>query len=178
MIRRTVSPLQERPASTLSSHSTQLNVTRELPPPMLNANSQAKPLYAPHAFILSSSNAFETSSISNAFDFTVYRLPEDRFPCRTMGPYLRNPYFVGRTEILNAIKAQLLPYPTKLSTASVAICGLGGMGKTQVALSFALAEELEFETISWAVAEDQIKLANSFANFSLALGLIKHIRTT
>jgi hypothetical protein len=49
-------------------------------------------------------------------------------------PFSRNPRFVGRDIELETLQAKLL---TSIGTRKVAVVGLGGIGKTQVALKFA-----------------------------------------
>ncbi|KAI9681249.1 MAG: hypothetical protein M1817_002531 [Caeruleum heppii] len=55
-------------------------------------------------------------------------------------PYTENPSFVGRHEILAKVKERLRPGPdgqADWSQSRVALCGLGGVGKTQIALQYA-----------------------------------------
>ncbi|MBA2394055.1 MAG: toll/interleukin-1 receptor domain-containing protein, partial [Ktedonobacteraceae bacterium] len=53
-------------------------------------------------------------------------------------PYRRNPFFIGRDEILSRLHAQLQSgQATALSQSPQAISGLGGIGKTQVATEYA-----------------------------------------
>src|SRR5262249_19903947 len=60
-------------------------------------------------------------------------------------PYLRNPHFTGRDELLERLDRQLLlttqDDPTNMRRAALtqpqAIKGLGGIGKTQIAIEYA-----------------------------------------
>ncbi len=52
-------------------------------------------------------------------------------------PYRRNPFFTGREEILAHLNAVLRSSRTAALTQPQAISGLGGVGKTQIALEYA-----------------------------------------
>jgi hypothetical protein len=93
--------------------------------------------------------------------------------------------FVGREEVLKAIDSHLLPppgnsapqYDEQLDEESgeqlraFAICGLGGMGKTQLAVEYAFSRREHFEAIFWLGADDVQILASNFAQISQQLGL-------
>ncbi|MGH2509883.1 MAG: helix-turn-helix domain-containing protein, partial [Ktedonobacteraceae bacterium] len=49
-------------------------------------------------------------------------------------PFPRNPFFTGRDEILEALHSQLGDQQVVALTQSLALSGLGGVGKTQIAL--------------------------------------------
>ncbi|KAL4909946.1 hypothetical protein BDW74DRAFT_186277 [Aspergillus multicolor] len=74
--------------------------------------------------------------------------PEPR-PSRTashwMVPFYRNMRFVGREEEIDRIEELLNTSPAK-----IAVCGLGGVGKTQIALEVAhRMRERDFDSIFW-----------------------------
>src|SRR5436305_12457759 len=52
-------------------------------------------------------------------------------------PYLRNPFFTGREDLLMKLHEQLTATKATALTQSQAIDGLGGMGKTQIAVEYA-----------------------------------------
>src|ERR1700694_5644990 len=52
-------------------------------------------------------------------------------------PYRRNPYFTGREDILKDLHEKFREAKTANWTSAYAISGLGGIGKTQVALEYA-----------------------------------------
>ncbi|RSL54940.1 hypothetical protein CEP54_009623 [Fusarium duplospermum] len=54
---------------------------------------------------------------------------------------------------------------------SFAICGLGGIGKTELAVQYAHTRKRYFEAIFWLGADDSKILASSFANLAVQLGL-------
>jgi tetratricopeptide (TPR) repeat protein len=68
-------------------------------------------------------------------------------------PLPRNPFFTGREEILEALHTQLHVEQVVALTQSYAIRGLGGIGKTQIALEYAYRHALEYSAIFWIDAE-------------------------
>ena len=68
-------------------------------------------------------------------------------------PLPRNPFFTGREEILEALHTQLHVEQVVALTQSYAIRGLGGIGKTQIALEYAYRHTLEYSAIFWIDAE-------------------------
>jgi KaiC/GvpD/RAD55 family RecA-like ATPase len=51
-----------------------------------------------------------------------------------------------------------------------ALCGLGGMGKTQIAVHFVYRHRNDFDAILWVHADTETKLLVSFKNFAVELG--------
>jgi len=68
-------------------------------------------------------------------------------PC-FMVPYERNPFFTGRDEFLNQLFNQLRD-PTPRYHGRLALYGLGGIGKTQVALEFVHRFQSSYSRIYW-----------------------------
>ncbi len=68
-------------------------------------------------------------------------------------PLPRNPFFTGREEILEALYTQLHVEQVVALTQSYALRGLGGIGKTQIALEYAYRHALEYSAIFWIEAE-------------------------
>jgi hypothetical protein len=96
-------------------------------------------------------------------------------PCYMVNPYQENRYFIGRDEILQDLRTKLLQDNKHANRqATYALCGLGGVGKTQIALQVAHEAQLSgsFQAILWTRADTRSKLAESFFAFSVALGLV------
>jgi tetratricopeptide (TPR) repeat protein/transcriptional regulator with XRE-family HTH domain len=69
-------------------------------------------------------------------------------------PYLRNLYFTGREEVLQRLQKALVSHKSGDSRKIRAISGMGGIGKTQIALEFAYRYADEYDAVLWVHAED------------------------
>lgn len=84
----------------------------------------------------------------------VGRLPiPQQAPSLWTVPYPRNPFFTGRQELLTSLHDQLHQTPAVAVTQAQAICGLGGIGKTQVALEYTYRYCQEYHAIFWIKAD-------------------------
>lgn len=85
-------------------------------------------------------------------------------------PYTSNPGFVGRLEILNELKDQLGHTQQKSSTsqARASLHGLGGTGKTQIALAYVfwLQETCRTISIFWVHASSAARFRQAFASIA------------
>jgi len=98
------------------------------------------------------------------------------FPTYLFKPHIPNPNFYGRGEVLQLLQEALLPsMAVSASNASglrtFALCGVGGLGKTQIAVEFAYNSKADFDAIFFLQASDTGKLAQGFSDIALALGL-------
>lgn len=96
-------------------------------------------------------------------------------PCYSLGSYKPNEAFYGRTEVLQLIDKSLLPTQRPPSSEkllrSFALCGMGGIGKTDVAVQYVFTRKTIFEAIFWLHADDSNILAENFARIAQDLGL-------
>ena len=86
-------------------------------------------------------------------------------------PFSRNLYFTGREEILEALHTQLGVDHTVALTQSAALHGLGGVGKTQIALEYAYRYALEYSAVFWIGAESDEQIIASLLHIAETLQL-------
>jgi tetratricopeptide (TPR) repeat protein len=84
-------------------------------------------------------------------------------------PYVQNPRFTGRVDDLDRLRqgfTRRMPHwPIQ------AIHGLGGMGKTQLALQYVYQFSGEYDVVWWLRAEEPATLAGDLADLAVALRL-------
>jgi tetratricopeptide (TPR) repeat protein/transcriptional regulator with XRE-family HTH domain len=77
-------------------------------------------------------------------------------------PFSRNPFFTGREEVLSHIQACLhTDKPT--GELPVALCGLGGIGKTQTAVEYCYRFSPVYQAVLWARADTREGLLSDLA---------------
>jgi tetratricopeptide (TPR) repeat protein len=86
-------------------------------------------------------------------------------------PYTKNPYFTGRKEILAEMENSLKPVEN--NPLILALCGLGAVGKTQIALAYAINNGYLYDTIWWVNAENESAILNSYRNLLTQKEIIK-----
>src|SRR5581483_8466403 len=84
-------------------------------------------------------------------------------------PYKRNPYFTGRGDQLKQLHTLLSA--GKQVALTQAISGLGGIGKTQLALEYAYRYQKSYHDIFWASADTEEALIASSVRFAEILHL-------
>jgi tetratricopeptide (TPR) repeat protein len=84
-------------------------------------------------------------------------------------PDNRNPNFTGRTQLLDDLRGALTS--DQPATLIQALTGLGGVGKTQIALEYAYRYRAEYEIVWWVRAEEPATLAADFAVLATELDL-------
>ena len=90
-------------------------------------------------------------------------------------PFPRNLFFTGRKEILEVLHMQLSGNKAVALTQSSALHGLGGVGKTQVALEYAYRYALEYSAVFWIAAETQGNIMTSLQHVAEVLQLPERV---
>lgn len=86
-------------------------------------------------------------------------------------PLPRNPFFTGREEILEALHRQLGIDQVVALMHSSALHGLGGIGKTQIALEYVYRHALEYSAVFWIGAETDEQIIASLLHIAEVLQL-------
>src|SRR5579859_1006747 len=86
-------------------------------------------------------------------------------------PYPRNAFFLGRDDLLSRLHDQLQAGKPAALSQPQAISGLGGIGKTHMAIEYAYRYHQEYDVVLWARAENQETLIASYNTIATLLKL-------
>ena len=86
-------------------------------------------------------------------------------------PYPRNPYFTGRETLLKRLHTTITSKQTGPFTYQQALSGLGGVGKTQIALEYAYQQYNTYTAILWVRADSRELLLADFMSIAHLLHL-------
>ena len=89
-----------------------------------------------------------------------------------MVPYQRNPHFTGRDELLSQLNEKLCETKQKKFNHRLAIYGIGGVGKTQVAIEYVYRYEAQYDGLYWISASDQAALLSGFQEIGSLTGCV------
>ena len=81
-------------------------------------------------------------------------------------PYERNVRFCGRSKLLQSIRTKLTVTEPYRWNHRLALHGLGGVGKTQLALEYAYRQKNDYRAVYWITAASPASLLSSFDNIA------------
>ena len=86
-------------------------------------------------------------------------------------PYPRNTLFIGREALLVKLRQHLQAGQATALSQPQAISGLGGIGKTQIAVEYAYRFHQDYQVVLWARAETTEALTSSYVTIASLLNL-------
>ncbi len=86
-------------------------------------------------------------------------------------PSTLNPRFWGRKDVLTSLREALLPKHKSCQLTTFALYGMGGVGKTQIALQYAHRHRESYKAVLWVTADNVINMGQSFREIAKLLGL-------
>ena len=75
-------------------------------------------------------------------------------------PFRRNPFFTGRDQLIQTIRERFVSSGASLFPQIQALCGLGGIGKTQIAIEYACRYRDAYQFVLWVKAARSTLLAD------------------
>jgi hypothetical protein len=86
-------------------------------------------------------------------------------------PFSHNPFFTGREEILGQIRARFQTDQVTALSQPQAMSGLGGIGKTQIALEYAHRYRHDYQAVLWTRADSREALISGYVAIARLLDL-------
>jgi hypothetical protein len=83
----------------------------------------------------------------------------------------QNPHFTGRNDLLQALRAHLAKNTTGAVVQAGVVHGLGGVGKTQLAVEYAHRYAADYDLVWWIRAEQPAAISGRLAQLARRLGL-------
>ncbi|KAK5087751.1 hypothetical protein LTR05_001966 [Lithohypha guttulata] len=89
--------------------------------------------------------------------------------CLTSAPLMERDSFVGRARELEEMARALRPGEPAVEQRRVVLGGLGGMGKTQLAIAYAREHEASYTSVLWLNATSELTVTASFRSIAETL---------
>src|SRR5260370_32619023 len=113
-------------------------------------------------------NSSQSQQATSAPSTTHSNTSKLEFPLWNV-PYPHNPFFIGRDSLLTQLYDIL--HNAKATALTQAISGLGGIGKTQLAVEYAYLNREKYQAILWATATTYETLFTDFVALAERLDL-------
>ena len=95
----------------------------------------------------------------------------DQLPQIMRGVPSRNPRFTGREDLINRLHHMLVSGTERAALLPHTLHGLGGVGKTQLAIEYVYRYAHEYDLICWLPAHDLNQVRSSLVELGEAMGL-------
>ncbi|MEU9892228.1 FxSxx-COOH system tetratricopeptide repeat protein [Streptomyces phaeochromogenes] len=147
----------------------------ELPPPPTRDGVQSAPASSPEV-LPAPSAAAGPSALPGGLVSVDQRPQSDSLPLKTLPPKLwgnvpqRNRNFTGRGELLEQLM-QRLAVNEVAAVLPEAIHGMGGVGKSQIAIEYAYRHGKDYGLVWWIPAEQNNKIIQSLIELGDRMGL-------
>jgi len=93
----------------------------------------------------------------------------DQFPVNWVVPHFRNPYFVDRQDLTQSVHQLLNSFSPNVNVLS--LNGMGGVGKTQLAVEYAYRFSHEYDTVLWLDSSTNLNIGVHYGHFADELSL-------
>jgi hypothetical protein len=98
-------------------------------------------------------------------------LPQPSGPTYWNVPFARNPFFTGRETLLAELHTRFQNDQANALSQPQAMNGLGGIGKTQVAIEYAYLHARHYQAVLWAQADSIEAIVSSYMTIATLLRL-------
>jgi hypothetical protein len=78
----------------------------------------------------------------------------------------QNPHFIGRTSLLETLRDKLCDHRPRPFNHRVALFGMGGVGKTQVAIEYVIKYKKKYNAVFWITAANSASLLLGYQQMS------------
>lgn len=116
-----------------------------------------------------------TVHLGDVYNYRIMREPNDEVKplglCLSTAPKIERDHFVGRATEIEKMTDILKPGGDSFEQQKLVIGGLGGIGKTQLAIAYAYQYRLSYDSVIWLNMISELTLRASFR--SLAQKLLK-----
>jgi tetratricopeptide (TPR) repeat protein len=120
----------------------------------------------------------DVTSASPAPAFTEPGREKEVLPKIMRGVPSRNPRFTGRGDLISRVHNMLITSTERAALLPHTLHGLGGVGKTQLAIEYVYRFAQEYDLIAWLPAEDPTQVRASLVELGSAMGLPEELNMT